>query len=120
MRTAFAMSQKDLADRMGVSQQAVSQMERREADGALTLRALQQAAEALQGRLVYAIVPSLPIEELIEARALQVARQMLKSVQHTMRLEDQATSSDLEGQVRDLARELKASPEKLWASALGE
>lgn len=120
VRTAYAMSQVDLARRMGVSQQAVSQLERREADGSSTLRALEQAADALGGRLVYAIVPSRSIDELIEARALELARRMLESVHHTMRLEDQETSFDLDGSVRELARELKASPEKLWTGPLGE
>jgi len=114
LRTAYGMSQTYLAGRMDISQQAVSQLERREAEGSLTLRALELAAEALEGRLVYAIVPFGSIEELIEARALELARQTLSSVHHTMRLEDQETSSDLDERVRALASELKASPEELW------
>jgi predicted DNA-binding mobile mystery protein A len=105
---------------MGVSQQAVSQLERREADGSVTLRALEEAGEALGGRLFYAIVPARSIDALIEERALKLARKMIASVHHSMRLEDQATSSDLDDRTRTLARELKASPEKLWASPLGE
>lgn len=120
LRTAYAMSQKDLARRMGVSQQAVSQLERREADGSATLHALEQAAEALGGQLVYGVVPARSIDALIEARALHLARQMMNSVRHTMRLEDQEPSSDLDDRTRELARELKASPEKLWASPLDE
>ena len=114
------MSQKDLARRMGVSQQAVSQLERREADGSATLHALEQAAEALEGQLVYGVVPARSIDALIEARALHLATQMMNSVRHTMRLEDQEPSLDLDDRTRELARELKASPEKLWASPLDE
>lgn len=120
LRTAYGMSQKDLARRVGVSQQAVSQLERREADGSVTLHALEKAAEALGGKLVYAIIPARPIEALIEARALHLARQMTSSVRHTMRLEDQEASADLDDRTRAFARELKASPEKLWASPLDE
>ena len=120
LRAAYAMSQKDLARRIGVSQQAVSQLERREADGSVTLHALEQAAEALGGQLVYAIVPIRSIDALIEARALHLARQLMTSVRHTMRLEDQEPSSDLDDRTRALARELKASPEQLWASPLDE
>ena len=119
LRVAYGMSQAYLARRMGVSQQAVSQLERREADGSLTLRSLAEAAEALGGRLVYAIVPSGSIDERIEARALELARQTLASVDHTMRLEDQETTPDLEERVRALARELKATPEDLWGGPLG-
>lgn len=115
LRTAYGMSQKDLARRMGVSQQAVSQLERREADGSATLHALEQAAAVLGGRLVYGIVTARPIETLIEERALQLATQMTTSVRHTMRLEDQDPSADLDDRTRALAQELKASPEKLWS-----
>jgi predicted DNA-binding mobile mystery protein A len=120
LRTAYGMSQKDLARRMGISQQAVSQLERREADGSATLHAIEQAAEVLGGQLVYAIVPARPIEALIEERALQMARQMTTSVRHTMRLEDQDPSVDLDDRTRALARELKASPERLWSSPFDE
>ena len=114
LRNAFAMSQADLARRMGLSQQAVSQLESREAEGSVTLRALEQAAEALEGRLVYAIVPAASIDEIIEGRAVAMAREMLESVRHTMRLEDQETSEVLEDRVRERARELAEAPERLW------
>lgn len=120
LRTAYGMSQKDLARRIGVSQQSVSQLERREADGSATLHALEQAAEALGGQLVYGIVPARPIEALIEERALHLARRMTDSVRHTMRLEDQEPSADLDDRTRALARELKSSPARLWASSLDE
>jgi predicted DNA-binding mobile mystery protein A len=114
------MSQHDLATRMGISQQAVSQMEGREVDGSVTLRALGQAARALGGRLVYAIVPSDPIEQVIERRAQKLARQLVLSVRHTMRLEDQATPTDLNDRVAELAEQLKSSPDRLWTTALDE
>jgi predicted DNA-binding mobile mystery protein A len=120
LRTAYGMSQNDLARRMGVSQQAVSQLERREAAGSATLHALEQAAEVLGGRLVYGIVTARPIEALIEDRAQHLAKQMTSSVRHTMRLEDQEPSADLDDRTRALARELKATPEKLWSSPRDE
>ncbi len=116
LRTAYAMNQADLARRMGISRQAVSQLEQREPDGAATLKALAQAAHALGGELVYAIVPRQSIAEILENRALRLARQMTGSVRHTMRLEDQAPDSDLDERARALASELLASPDQLWSS----
>ena len=116
LRTAYAMNQADLARRMGISRQAVGQLEQRESDGAATLKALAQAAEALGGELVYAVVPRQSIGELLENRALRLARQMTGSVRHTMRLEDQAPDSDLDERARALATELLASPDQLWSS----
>ncbi|MEX2528288.1 MAG: mobile mystery protein A [Gemmatimonadota bacterium] len=114
LRTALGMSQATLAKRMKVSQQAVSQMERREAAGDITLNALEEAAEALGGHLLYAIVPSQSLEEMLETRALRIARDMTGGVRHTMRLEDQETGFDPDERTRDLARELMASPGRLW------
>jgi predicted DNA-binding mobile mystery protein A len=116
LRTAYAMSQADLARRMGISRQAVSQLEQRESDGSVTLKALEQAAQALGGELVYAIVPRRSISDTLEDRALRLASQMTASVRHTMRLEDQAPNSDLDERTRALARELLASPRQLWSS----
>lgn len=120
LRTGLAMSQEDLARRMGISRQAVSQLEQREAEGSATLKALKEAAEALDGHLVYAIVPSRGTAATLEARALQLASRMTGSVRHTMRLEDQETESDLDERTRTLAKELLASPGQLWTTSLDE
>lgn len=115
LRTALGMTQADLARRVGVSRQAVSQLEQREADGSATLKALEEGARALGGELVYAVVLEHPIEETLERRALTLAKQMTGSVRHTMRLEDQEPVSDVEERTRQLARELLSSPHRLWS-----
>ncbi|MGY8777667.1 MAG: mobile mystery protein A [Longimicrobiales bacterium] len=115
LRRALGMTQAHLATRMLVSRQAISQLEKREADGAVTLKALEQAAEALGGRLVYAIVPESGLAETLERQALLVASQMTGSVRHTMRLEDQEPTSDLDRRTKQLAQELLSSPSRLWS-----
>ena len=60
LRRALGMPQSHLAHRMRVSRQAISQLEKREVDGSITLSALEQAAEALGARVVYAVVPERP------------------------------------------------------------
>jgi predicted DNA-binding mobile mystery protein A len=119
LRGTLGMTQAHLAERMGVSRQAISQLERREADGSVTLRALEQAAHALGGRLVYAIVPERPIAESLEQRALEVAARMTGSVRHSMKLEDQEPAADLDQRTKDLAEELLATPGRLWADPSG-
>ena len=120
IRSAHAMSQGDLARRMNVSQQAVSQLERREAMGAASLNALAEAAHALDCEFVYALVPRRSIQAKLEARALRLAEQMLGSVRHSMRLEDQEPRSELEERTTALAKELMASPDRLWGASLDE
>lgn len=108
------MSQADLAERMEISRQSVSHLEKREADGSATLRALEEAARALGAELVYAIVPESSISDTLEERALALASRMTGSVRHTMRLEDQEPHSDIDQRTKDLAEKLLASPRQLW------
>lgn len=115
LRSAYGMTQADLAARLGVTRQAIGQLEQRESGGSVTLKALQDAARALGGDLVYAIVPNRPISETLERRARDLARQMTASVQHTMRLEDQETDAASDEQTRSLARELLSKPHRLWS-----
>ncbi len=114
LRTALGMSQVALAHRMGVTQQTISQLENREADGNVTLEALDKAAQALGGQLVYAIVPERPIGDALEERALNIARERTSSVRHSMRLENQEPDSDVDARAQELAKELLANPKKLW------
>jgi predicted DNA-binding mobile mystery protein A len=120
IRTALGMTQADLAERMEISRQAVSQLEHREADGSITLNALREAAEALGGRVVYIVIPDRPVSQTLEERAYRLARQMVTSVRHTMRLEDQETDSDVEERIREIAEELLVSPRRLWSHPDGE
>jgi len=120
IRRAFGMTQAHVAARMGVSRQAVSQLEAREADGSVTLKAMEQVAEAFGGRLVYAIVPERPICETLEQRAARMAARMMGSVRHSMKLEDQEPLSSLDEPTRELAKELISSPRRLWSDIDGQ
>lgn len=115
LRRALGMPQAFLAKRLKVSRQAVSQLEKREVDGSITLKAMEQAAQALGGRLVYAVVPDSPLQSTLEDRALQIAARMTGSVRHTMKLEDQEPMTDLDQRTREVAEELLGSPARLWS-----
>ncbi len=115
VRTALGMSQAHLAERMGLSRQAISQLEQREVEGSITLNALRQAAEALGGNVAYAVVPNEPIRKTLQERANRIARQMMTSVRHSMRLEDQETDSDTEARIKEIEQELLSSPGALWS-----
>lgn len=51
---------------------------------------MERAADALGCDLVYALVPRLPLDQLVEQQAQQLALMHPKSLGHTMALEDQA------------------------------
>lgn len=120
IRTGLGMTQADLAQRLKVSRQAISQLEQREADGSITLKALREAAEALGGRVEYVVIPDQPVSQTLEERAYRIARQMVTSVRHSMRLEDQETDSNVEERIREIVEALLASPGQLWSHPDGE
>lgn len=84
------MTTAQLARRMGVTQPAVVILERSETLGRVKLDTLQRAADALDCRLVYALVPNQPLETLVQSRRRELAGRQLAAVEQSMRLENQA------------------------------
>ncbi len=77
---------------MGVSQQSVVELEQSEQRSTIQLDTLARAAAAMDCELVYAVVPRTSLEETVQARAHDKARQLLATVEHHSRLEDQSVS----------------------------
>jgi len=94
IRDALGMSGSELAARMGVSQQVVSEIERNERQYAARLETLQRAAEAMDCELIYALVPRTTLEETVDAQARRKAALHLAHVAHHGRLESQEVSLD--------------------------
>jgi predicted DNA-binding mobile mystery protein A len=90
VREALGITLDQIGKQIGSSRQAVQQLERAEAADRITLRALRRAAEAMGCELVYALVPkSGTFAELAERPVRDRAARDVKSVMHTMMLEDQ-------------------------------
>jgi predicted DNA-binding mobile mystery protein A len=118
IREALAMTGKQLGERLGVSQPRVVKMEKDEISGALTLKSMRQAAEAMDCVFVYAVVPRISLDETIRQQALKVAGKRLSRTSHTMLLEDQMVSNNeqqkmLEDNVEDLIRDI---PSDFWSN----
>jgi predicted DNA-binding mobile mystery protein A len=113
IREALGMSSAQLAKRMGVKQPTLVALEQSEVKGTIQLATLRRAAAAMNCTLVYALVPNDSLETIVRQRARKVARQRLRSVEHSMLLEKQSVSaSDFESRIDDLARDLK--PRAVW------
>jgi predicted DNA-binding mobile mystery protein A len=90
VREALGITLDQIGKQIGSSRQAVQQLERAEATDRITLGALRRAAEAMGCELVYALVPkSGTFAELSERPVRDRAARDVKSVMHTMMLEDQ-------------------------------
>lgn len=116
VRDALGMSGKQLAQRLKVSQPRVHRLEQDEPSGALTLKTMRQAAEALDCIFVYALVPRSSLEDTVRTQARVVAAERLQRVAHTMLLEAQGLSNEeqqasLKAAIEDLVRE---TPKDLW------
>ena len=73
IRNAIGMSMLQLGNRLSITKQSVQDMERREKDGSITIKALREAARALDMPLVYGFVPNDgSLELLIERKAKAV------------------------------------------------
>lgn len=121
IRTALGLTTAQLASRMGLSQAGVSKLERREAEGSLTLNSLRTAADALECDLVYALVPRAgSLTAVLETRARAIATAAVTRVSHTMRLEDQGVSAAaVQEQIDELTRDLLDNPRALWTEDVG-
>lgn len=116
IREALGMTTAQLAQRLGVVQSRAVAIEQAEAKGSITLNSLEKAAHALDCRLVYALVPRRPLDELVTERATRLARKRMASTRHSMALEAQSVEqADEQEQLRRIIERLleKAGPE-LW------
>lgn len=115
IRTSLGMSIQQLADRIGISKQSVARLESNEADDSITLKSLRKAAEALDCKLVYALVPhDGSLQRMVEKQALKKASSLVEPVDHTMQLEAQGVGN-ANIKTQQLAKELMAElNSKLW------
>ena len=116
-RKIIGMRGDQLAARLRVSQPTISELERSEADGAITLNSLRRAASAMECHFVYAFVPlETSFEAIVRTRAERVAQDLLARVGHTMALEDQATSAGARADIlQDYIEQLiNDMPRELW------
>lgn len=115
MRKALGMTMSQLAQRTGVQQSRISEVEKAEFQGHLTLTTLKVMAQAMGCRFEYAFIPEKPIEEVLKKQALKIAKEKVEYVSHQMALENQEFSEEeKEDQVKQLAEELLKTPQKLW------
>ena len=107
IREALGRTERQQAQRLGISGPTLHKSERAEADDRITLGQLRRLADGLDCELVYALVPRRPLTETIRARAQAIATEEVGGVAHTMSLEEQRPGAErLRKQVERRADEL--------------
>ena len=117
IRNAIGMSMLQLGNRLSITKQSVQDMERREKDGSITIKALREAARALDMQLVYGFVPNDgSLELLIERKAKKLATQIVMRTNNTMKLEAQEnTKQRIEKAIQERTTIIKTEmPKTLW------
>ena len=117
VRQALNMSLRQLGNRLKISAQSVKEIEMREVNGSITIKALRDAADALDMKLVYGSVPKgESIEKMIEKKAATLAREIVLRTSNTMNLEGQENSkARIEKAIKSKTEEIKNKmPKYLW------
>lgn len=120
IRTALGMSGSQLGERMGVSRNRISVLERKEAEGNITLNQLQELAEQLGCDLTYALVPQKPIENMIDDRATEITSRSIEANAQNMFLEGQLIDEKAKTRLFNEIKEeiIKSGGRVLWNNKL--
>jgi predicted DNA-binding mobile mystery protein A len=114
IRDAVGMTTRQLAARMNVSQSRIVALERAEATDSTTLKSLREAAEAMDCKLVYAIVPKTSLNQMVAARARAKATAQFGHVAQGMLLENQSlTTPQMREEIDRLAEDIAQEPLRL-------
>jgi predicted DNA-binding mobile mystery protein A len=117
IRTAIGMSMLQLGNRLSITKQSVQDMESREKNGSISIKALREVAKALDMQLVYGFVPTDgSLEALIERKAKELAEHIVLRTSNTMKLEDQEnTKQRIEKAIQERAAIIRNEmPKILW------
>jgi predicted DNA-binding mobile mystery protein A len=117
IRNTLGMTMQQLAKKLSISRQGVLDMEKREKDGAITIKSLRELGRVLDMELVYGFVPKAgSLDAMIEKKANELATKIVLRTSNTMKLEDQGNSKErIEKAINERTEELKKEmPKILW------
>lgn len=117
VRTTLGISLEQLAKKLGVSKQNVQSMEKREQEMTITLKSLQELANAMDMKLVYALVPiDSSLDALIDRKASELAKKIVSQAAHNMSLENQMVSEEQLNYALEARKEkiIQEMPKALW------
>ncbi len=114
---AIGMSTSALADRVGISRNNVYSAIKNEQSGSISLNQLEKMADAMGGKLVYAIIPRQgEVDDIIMAQARKKAKRIIQRTRAHMALEEQIEGlRSQEEMIEELAREIaREMPRDFW------
>jgi predicted DNA-binding mobile mystery protein A len=118
LRQALGMTTEQLAARMGVTRQAVLQLEVAEQRRTATWTTLRKAADAMDCEVVYAVLPRGSLNQVLLRQGRKQAEKHVSRIAHSMKLDAHVVGpAEQERQVEELATHLAAERSRgLWAA----
>jgi predicted DNA-binding mobile mystery protein A len=117
IRTTLNMTMAQVGTKLKITRQGVKSIEESEANGTISLNSLKDVANAMDLKLVYALVPKDgTINDLIQKKAENLAQKIVLRTNQNMKLEDQGIGDEkIAETIKELADELKREMKKsLW------
>jgi predicted DNA-binding mobile mystery protein A len=106
IRQSLKLTLPELAKKLGITKSTLIGFELREADDSITLATLKRVAEAMDCKLVYAIVPKTgTLDDIVEKKAYDKATALVRAVDTTMSLEDQSVGRT-EERIKEVAKRI--------------
>jgi predicted DNA-binding mobile mystery protein A len=105
-RQSLKLTLPELAKKLGITKSTLIGFELREAADSITLATLRRVAEAMDCKLVYAIVPKTgTLDDIVEKKARDKATALVRAVDTTMSLEDQSVGRT-EERIKEVAKRI--------------
>jgi predicted DNA-binding mobile mystery protein A len=117
IRQALGMSLRQTGNKMGITPQSVKEIEEREKNGSISLNVLRQFGKSLDLKLVYGFIPKHEnLEEMINKRAIELAKEIITRTSVSMKLEDQENNPKrIQKAITQKVDEIKLEmPKYLW------
>ena len=116
IREALNIPTKALARKLRCSPSNITSIEQREQKKTITLETLEEVAKAMNCALVYCLVPSEPLEAILEKQARVAAHKKIQLINHSMSLEEQGLNKkQLKEQEDELVQELlQGNLKNIW------
>ncbi len=117
LRLALGMSLTQFSRRLSLSPQGGKEIENREVERNITLKSLDRAAEALDCKVIYAIVPKEgSLKKIVDSKILELSKSIVERGNLSMELEGQKlTKRSLKQAILDKKEELSFRfPKAIW------
>lgn len=117
IRTTLNMTMAQLGKKLNITRQGVKKIEDSESNGTITINSIREVANAMEMKLVYAIVPKDgSIDDFIQSKSEKLAQKIVLRTHQNMRLENQGIADErIRESIKDLASEIKRELRKsLW------